>query len=125
LDCKEIGMTMTIVKSSDDTNGKSLEMEWLLAPRPGSPPIHIHPKAIETYEILDGEMEFFLREKGERFWTDLGQAAFLFGSILWLASIAFRATATISAAQETHSTGIAPGWFESMRSWSGAMFAVY
>lgn len=27
------------------------------------PLLHIHPEAIETYEILDGEMEFFVKDK--------------------------------------------------------------
>jgi hypothetical protein len=66
-----------------------------------------------------------LQAGGERFWTALGQSAFLFGSLLWLASIAFRATATVSAAEETAATGLVPSWFEPMRMWSTAMFAVY
>ncbi|MCC9168113.1 cupin domain-containing protein [Pontibacter harenae] len=63
LDCKELGMVMTIVKSSKDTNGKSLEMEWTLSPNSGGTPIHIHPTAIETYEILSGELEVFKKDK--------------------------------------------------------------
>lgn len=66
-----------------------------------------------------------LRAAGDRVWSELGQAAFLFGSILWLASIAFRATTTISAAKETASSGIVPLWFEPLRAWSGALFAIY
>ena len=66
-----------------------------------------------------------LRASGDALWSDLGQAAFLSGSVLWLASIAFRATATVSAAKETVSSGMVPGWFEPMRNWSGAIFAVY
>lgn len=57
--------------------------------------------------------------------TDLGRAAFLFGSVLWLSSLAFRATGTISAATDTLATGAVPAWFEPMRSWSGALFAIY
>jgi mannose-6-phosphate isomerase-like protein (cupin superfamily) len=63
LDCSQIGMIMTITKSSKDTNGKSLEMEWLLAPRSGGTPVHIHPEAIETYEILNGQLEVFKGDK--------------------------------------------------------------
>jgi hypothetical protein len=66
-----------------------------------------------------------LRAAGDRVWSELGQSAFLFGSVLWLASLAFRATATVAAAQETASTGVVPPWFEPMRAWSGALFAVY
>lgn len=43
LDCSELGMVMTIVKNSKETNGKSLEMEWTLSPNSGGTPIHIHP----------------------------------------------------------------------------------
>jgi hypothetical protein len=66
-----------------------------------------------------------LRAAGDRVWSELGQTAFLFGSVLWLASIAFRATATISAAKETAASGVVPQWFEPMRAWAGAIFAIY
>lgn len=63
LDCTELGMVMTIVKTSKDTDGKSLEMEWTLYPNSGGTPIHIHPAAIETYEILSGKLEVFRKDK--------------------------------------------------------------
>ena len=63
LDCRQIGMVMTIVKTSDDTEGKSFEMEWVLSPRAESTPVHIHPEAIETYQILMGELEVFKKDK--------------------------------------------------------------
>jgi hypothetical protein len=66
-----------------------------------------------------------LRASGDRLWSELGQAAFLFGSLLWLASIAFRATATVSAAKEAAASGQVPSWFEPLRAWSGAIFGVY
>jgi hypothetical protein len=66
-----------------------------------------------------------LRAAGDRVWSELGQATFLFGAVLWLASIAFRATATTYAANETVTSGIVPPWFEPMRAWSGAIFGIY
>jgi hypothetical protein len=66
-----------------------------------------------------------LHEAGDRVWGALGQAAFAFGAVLWLASIAFRATATVTAAKETAATGTIPVWFDPMRSWAGALFAIY
>lgn len=63
LDCTELGMVMTIVKTSKDTNGESLEMEWILSPNSGGTPIHIHPAAIESYEILSGELKVFKKDK--------------------------------------------------------------
>jgi hypothetical protein len=58
-------------------------------------------------------------------WADLGVAAFLFGAVGWIASIAFRATVTVSAARELDATGTVPGWFEPLRAWTGAVFALY
>lgn len=63
LDCTELGMAMTIVRTSQDTDGKSFEMEWTLSPNSGGTPVHIHPFAIETYEILNGELEVFKKDK--------------------------------------------------------------
>ena len=63
LECREIGMNMTIVKGASETNGDALEMEWELLPFEGGPPVHIHPNAVETYEILEGEMEFYVGGK--------------------------------------------------------------
>jgi hypothetical protein len=65
------------------------------------------------------------RPAGARVWSDLGLAAFSLGGALWLASLTFRATATITAARETVVSGVVPAWFEPMRAWSGAMFALY
>ena len=63
LDCSELGMVMTILKTGDDTQGQSLEMEWTLSPNSGGTPVHIHPSAIEMYEILSGELEIFKKDK--------------------------------------------------------------
>lgn len=65
------------------------------------------------------------RAAGARVWSELGQAAFLLGSALWLASLTFRATATLTAARETVASAVVPAWFEPMRAWSGVMFALY
>lgn len=46
LDCSELGMVMTIVKTADDTQGRSLEMEWTLSPRSG--------QTIQTKSFLCG-----------------------------------------------------------------------
>ena len=62
LDCSELGMLMNIVKTAEDTNGQSLEMEWTLTPKSGGTPVHVHPSAIETYEILSGELEVFKKD---------------------------------------------------------------
>lgn len=76
---KEIGMAMSIEKTSSQTHGKSLEMKWEIFPGPGSPPVHVHPNAVETYEILEGEMEFYIggqwipAKKGDKLRVEKGQ----------------------------------------------------
>ena len=65
LDMTAMGMKFTVLKTSLDTEGKSLDLKWELLPgcNMSDPLFHIHPEAIETYEILDGEMEFFVKDK--------------------------------------------------------------
>ena len=65
LDMTPIGMKFTVLQSGADTNGRSLDLRWELLPRCNmdKPLVHSHPHAIETYEILDGEMEFFIKDK--------------------------------------------------------------
>ena len=65
LDMTPLGMKFTVLKSSAQTNGKSLDLHWELLPgcNMKDPLVHHHPNAIETYEILEGEMEFFIKDK--------------------------------------------------------------
>lgn len=65
LDMSPIGMVFTVLRSGSDTGGESLDLHWQLSPgcNVKDPFIHIHPHAIETYEVLEGEMEFFVSDK--------------------------------------------------------------
>lgn len=65
LDMTPVGMRFTVLQASADTQGKSLELHWELLPgcNMKDPLIHIHPNAIETYEVLEGEMEFFIQDR--------------------------------------------------------------
>ncbi len=80
LDMSPLGMIFTVVKSKSDTHGKSLDLEWELLPKCNmeDPLYHIHPAAIETYHILEGEMEFYVKDKwisakkGDRLQVDVG-----------------------------------------------------
>jgi mannose-6-phosphate isomerase-like protein (cupin superfamily) len=65
LDMSPLGMIFTVVKSKNDTDGKSLDLEWELLPQCNmvDPLYHIHPGAIETYHVLEGEMEFYVKDK--------------------------------------------------------------
>lgn len=65
LDMSPLGMKFTVVKTGADTEGKSLDLHWELSPgcNMKDPLIHTHPHAIETYEILEGDMEFYIKNK--------------------------------------------------------------
>lgn len=65
LDMTPLGMRFTVLQTSTDTAGKSLDLHWELLPgcNMKDPLLHTHPNAIETYEILEGEMEFFIKDK--------------------------------------------------------------
>lgn len=65
LDMSPMGMEFTVLQAGADTGGKSLDLRWRLLPgcNMKSPLVHKHPHAIETYEILEGEMELFVQDK--------------------------------------------------------------
>jgi mannose-6-phosphate isomerase-like protein (cupin superfamily) len=65
LDMTPLGMIFTILQTGKDTDGKSLDLHWELLPgcNMSDPLVHIHPHAVESYEVLDGEMEFFVKDK--------------------------------------------------------------
>ena len=64
-DMSPLGMIFTVVKSKADTNGQSLDLHWELLPgcNMKNPLFHIHPEAMETYHVEEGEMEFYVRDK--------------------------------------------------------------
>ena len=63
LDLTPIGAVFRIKKTAAETGGRSFEMEWDLAPRTGGTPIHIHPQARESYEVLQGELDVYVGGK--------------------------------------------------------------
>lgn len=54
LDLPKIGLKFTIRKGAADTAGQALEMEMEVAPHSGGTPLHTHPSALESYEVLAG-----------------------------------------------------------------------
>jgi mannose-6-phosphate isomerase-like protein (cupin superfamily) len=66
LDLGPIGANFHVRKNADDTDGRSLEMEWFLEPRSSGTPIHIHPAASESYRILEGELDLYIGGKWRR-----------------------------------------------------------
>lgn len=60
LDLSPIGAVFHVRKSTSDTGGQSFEMEWILAPHSGGTPIHIHPTASESYQVLEGKLDLYV-----------------------------------------------------------------
>ncbi|HEX2606645.1 MAG TPA: cupin domain-containing protein [Flavisolibacter sp.] len=65
LDMTPVGMKFTVLDAATDTGGKSLNLHWELLPycNMKDPLVHTHPHALETYEVLEGAMEFFVKDK--------------------------------------------------------------
>jgi len=55
-----IAMRWEITRVSADTGGALFETLWWLGPHTGGPPIHLHPTAEESYEVLEGTQEVFI-----------------------------------------------------------------
>lgn len=61
LDLSPLGMKFFIKQTATETEGRSFDMEWELAPNTGGTPVHIHPHAKETYEVLEGELDVYVK----------------------------------------------------------------
>ena len=57
LDFSAIGMWWEITKSSADTGGELFEAINVLAPDFAGPPLHIHPHAEESYQVVSGTLD--------------------------------------------------------------------
>jgi mannose-6-phosphate isomerase-like protein (cupin superfamily) len=54
------GTVYTIIRSSRETAGAELEMEWLLPARGWAPQRHVHPSLTEEYEVLEGSLDLLI-----------------------------------------------------------------
>lgn len=63
------GTVYTITRSSHETAGAELEMEWSLPARGWAPQPHVHPSLTEEYEILEGSLELLIGRE----WRQLRQ----------------------------------------------------
>jgi hypothetical protein len=59
LDLSPIGAMFHVKKTSKETQGRSFELEWELFPNTGGTPVHIHPHATESYEVIAGDLTPF------------------------------------------------------------------
>src|SRR5439155_19806781 len=57
LDFGPMGMRWEIKRSTSDTAGQSFEAINILAPGFSGPPLHTHPSAEESYEVLTGTLD--------------------------------------------------------------------
>src|SRR3954471_1152510 len=57
LDFAPIGMWWEVTRSTADTGGESFEAINVLAPGFGGPPLHLHPAAEESYEVVSGKLD--------------------------------------------------------------------
>jgi len=55
-----IGMRWEITRSTEDTAGELFEATNWVDPRMPGPPVHVHPTAEESYEVLEGAIEVFM-----------------------------------------------------------------
>ena len=56
------GDTYTLLATSEETHGDYIALEALVPPD-GGPPLHVHHNQIETFYILEGEMEMTLGDQ--------------------------------------------------------------
>ena len=59
-DLAPMGFSLMVRRAGDTTGGESLDLELLLAPKGGATPIHVHPAATETCEVLSGTIDVYM-----------------------------------------------------------------
>lgn len=55
-----MGMWWEITRSTKDTSGELFEATNWIEPRMPGPPVHVHPAAEESYEVIEGALEVFM-----------------------------------------------------------------
>jgi mannose-6-phosphate isomerase-like protein (cupin superfamily) len=53
-------MRWEITRSTEDTAGALFEATNWIDPRMPGPPVHVHPSAEESYEVIEGALEVFM-----------------------------------------------------------------
>jgi mannose-6-phosphate isomerase-like protein (cupin superfamily) len=56
-------MTWEITRSTADTAGELFEATNWVAAHMGGPPVHVHPSAEESYEVIEGALDVFVDGK--------------------------------------------------------------
>jgi mannose-6-phosphate isomerase-like protein (cupin superfamily) len=55
-----MGMRWEITRSTADTAGELFEATNWIDPRMPGPPVHVHPTAEESYQVIEGALEVFM-----------------------------------------------------------------
>jgi mannose-6-phosphate isomerase-like protein (cupin superfamily) len=55
-----MGMWWEITRNTVDTSGELFEATNWIEPRMPGPPVHVHPTAEESYEVIEGALEVFM-----------------------------------------------------------------
>lgn len=55
-----MGMWWEITRSTEDTSGELFEATNWIEPGMAAPPVHVHPTAEESYEVIEGAIEVFM-----------------------------------------------------------------
>lgn len=55
-----VGMQWLTTKSAEDTSGELLEGTMWFAPKMAGPPVHVHPTAEESFEVIEGDIEVYM-----------------------------------------------------------------
>ena len=63
LDLRPLDTRFHVKRTGVETDGQALEMEWELGPKTGGTPVHIHPHASESYEVLEGQLDVYVRNE--------------------------------------------------------------
>ncbi len=53
----DVGLTFFITKSTVDTAGEYLEIEGIMRAHSDGPPVHIHPRQEETFQVVSGTLD--------------------------------------------------------------------
>ena len=69
LDLGPLATKFIIRRTPSESGAQTFDMEWELAPHTGGTPLHLHPPATETYEILEGSLDVNINGT----WRTLGQ----------------------------------------------------
>lgn len=63
LDLGPLDTKFYIRRTGVETDGEAFEMEWELGPKTGGTPVHVHPNATESYRVIEGCLDVFVKDE--------------------------------------------------------------